>query len=90
MGSTFRVLEEIGVETGGLYSKGLRELDLNQFHCLVNLTEHPMDLRLPFDLEARVIDRSVPDPYGRPVSAYRETRDIIQRLILQELSEWVS
>lgn len=81
---TLEVLAEIGVATAGLYSKGLADLNLEDYGILVNLTRYPVDSRLPAAWPGRVIRRPVPDPFGGDLEDYRRTREEIRRLFSEE------
>ncbi|MFI5354674.1 MAG: low molecular weight phosphatase family protein [Desulfobaccales bacterium] len=81
---TLTVLAEVGAPTAGLYSKGLEEIDLPTFRLLVNLTDYSLASRIPPSLQSRLLHRPVLDPYGGPLEVYRQARDAIQRLLLEE------
>jgi len=82
---TLRVLAEIGVNPTGLRSKGLREFDLAEYRLLINLSDHPLKGRIPPAFTGWVLHRPVLDPYGGGLEVYRQSRDAINRLIIQEL-----
>jgi len=82
---TLQVLAEIGVSTAGLRSKGLEEIDFPAYHLAVNLTDYSLDGRLPGAFSGRLLHRPAPDPYGGSLEDYRQSRDFLHRLILQEL-----
>ena len=86
--ATLEVLEEIGVETAGLYSKALAELELETLHALVNLTDHSLKMILPPFLYGRIIQRPVRDPFGFSLDSYRRTRDDIVKLLREEGEQW--
>jgi arsenate reductase (thioredoxin) len=87
---TLEVLAEIGVATAGLRSKGLEEIDLEGCALLVNLSDHRLDVRIPFPLRERLVERPVADPYGGDLVVYRQTQDAIRRLLASELAAWLS
>jgi arsenate reductase len=82
---TLKVLAEIGVNPTGLHSKGLREFDLAEYRLLINLSDHPLKGCIPPAYPGRLIHRPVLDPYGGGLEVYRQSRDAINRLIIQEL-----
>jgi len=82
---TLQVLAEIGVSTAGLRSKGLEEIEFPDYHLAVNLTDYSLAGLLPATFPGRLLHRPVPDPYGGSLEDYRQTRDILYSLILQEL-----
>jgi arsenate reductase len=84
---TLKVLAEMGVSTTGLRSKGLEEIEFSAFNLAVNLTDYSLAGRLPGAFSGRLLHRPIPDPYGGSLEDYRQTRDFLYRLILQELVE---
>ena len=82
---TLAVLAEMGVNTVGLHSKGLNEINLREYRLLINLSEHAVPGRLPLDGGARVLKRPVPDPFGCGLEAYRRSRDAVNQVISREL-----
>jgi protein-tyrosine-phosphatase len=82
---TLEVLAEMGVSPAGLRSKGLGEFDLTDYRLLVNLTVHSLKGRIPPGSTARVLQRSVPDPYGGGLPEYRRSREAINQMIMREL-----
>jgi arsenate reductase len=82
---TLKVLAELGVSPAGLYSKGLDEIDLREYRLLINLTGYSLPGWIPTDGAVEVRNRPVPDPYGCGLEVYRQSRDAIQQVIVQEL-----
>jgi protein-tyrosine-phosphatase len=82
---TLTVLAEVGAPTAGLYSKGLEEVNLPDYRLIVNLTDSSPASRVPPSLRSRLLQRPVLDPYGGPLEFYRQARDAIQRLLLEEI-----
>jgi arsenate reductase len=82
---TLAVLDELGVDTAGLRSKGLDEFDLAEFGLLVNLSGHSLERRLSPGDFARVIHRPMPDPFGGSLERYRLSREAIDGLIRREI-----
>lgn len=83
---TIQVLQEVGVPTHGLRSKGLDEVHLPGYRLLVNLSHHPVAAVLPPDCRAHVLQRPVLDPYGASLTVYRSSREAIKDLILGEIA----
>jgi len=83
---TLEVLAEAGVATTGLRSKGLEEIDLAACRLLVNLSHYSLSPLIPPFLQSRLLPRPVPDPYGGPLEVYRQARDAIQCLLLDEIA----
>lgn len=86
---TLIVLNEVGIPADGLYSKGLREVELESFDPIVNLSEYPLEQFIPWRYESRIVNCYVNDPYGQSLEAYRRARDVIERLILDKVPEWL-
>jgi protein-tyrosine-phosphatase len=84
---TKAVLAEIGVDTEGLRSKGLTRLNLQDYHLLVNLSEHSLKRAIPQEYSDRLMQRPVQDPFGGSLEEYRQSRDAIKVLILRELCQ---
>ncbi len=83
-----KVLEEIGVSTQDLYSKGFNEVPLQEYHIVVNLSGYNLEGLLPSGFKGKVMDFRVSDPFGDSLSSYRDTRDTIKLLIMNELQKW--
>jgi arsenate reductase (thioredoxin) len=81
------VLNEIGVNPAGLYSKGLDEFDLAEYRLLVNFSEHSLKGRIPPAHIDRVLHRPVLDPYGLGLEVYRQSREAILQVIIRELCQ---
>jgi protein-tyrosine-phosphatase len=81
---TLQVLAEMGVDTRGLRSKGLEEIDFKECRLLVNLTAYSPGTGVAAG-PGRLIHRPMPDPYGGGLDLYRQSRDAILRLLLEEL-----
>ena len=86
---TKKVLEEIGVSTDGLYSKGLSEMDINGFHLILDLVLYPLEGMLPPSFEGKVISWHVRDPFMEGLDSFRQTRNDIEWLVTEKLSEWL-
>jgi arsenate reductase len=84
---TKAVLAEIGVETEGLRSKGLAEVNLQDYHLLINLSQHSLKQVIPPEYSDRLRKLPVPDPFGGSLEEYRLSRDAIKELILRELCQ---
>jgi arsenate reductase len=82
---TLQVLAELGVDTNGLYSKGLEEIEFPRYQLLVNLTHYSLETLVPVAFPGRLLHRATPDPYGGSLEDYRRTRDLLQRLIREEI-----
>jgi protein-tyrosine-phosphatase len=86
---TTSVLEEIGVSTNGLYSKGLAEVELDSFDLILDLLEYPLERLMPPSFKGKVIHWHVMDPFSESLEAFRQTRDTIEWLVTEQLPKWV-
>jgi len=86
---TSDVLEEIGVSTHGLYSKGLAEVELDSFDLILDLLEYPLERLMPPSFKGKVIHWHVMDPFSESLEAFRQTRDTIEWLVTEQLPQWV-
>jgi protein-tyrosine-phosphatase len=84
---TKAVLAEMGVVTDGLRSKGLTEVNLQDYCLLINLSEYSLKRVLPRASADRLIQRPMPDPFGGSLEEYRRSLVAIKHLILQELCQ---
>jgi len=86
---TLEVLEEAGISTDGLYSKGLFEAGIDDIDYLVNLTELKVASLIPPGFSGKLISYPVRDPFGQNIESFRATREEIERLIRQKLPELI-
>jgi protein-tyrosine-phosphatase len=84
---TKAVLAEIGVDTEGLRSKSLAELNLQDYHLLINLSERSLRGIIPPGNRVHLRELPVPDPFGGTLEEYRLSLDAIKELILRELCQ---
>jgi arsenate reductase len=84
---TRAVLEEIGAESRGLRSKGFNEINLSDYHLLINLSDLSLKRLIPPELNDRVLLRPVSDPYGGSLEEYRQSLDAIKEIILRDLCQ---
>ena len=82
---TLEVLNEAGISTDGLYSKGLSEVALDDIDYLVNLTELKLtSLYCPL-FSGKLISCPVRDPFGEDIESYREAREELEWLVRKKL-----
>lgn len=86
---TLRVLEEIGVSTEGLYSKGLGEITIDGFQLILDLASYSFEDVFPSSFQGRLIHWHVRDPYFDSLDAFRQTRDTIEWLVTEKLPRWI-
>jgi len=87
---TLQVLAELDVATDNLWSKGLTDLNLSEFHLLVNLSDYPLPDLIPRSFQGNIIRHPVIDPFGNTLEAYREARDAICRFVTEELPKYLT
>ena len=86
---TTSVLEEIGVSTEGLYSKGLSEVNIDGFQLILDLVLYPFEGMIPPSFQGKVIPWHVRDPFQEGIDSFRQTRNAIEWLVTEKLSEWL-
>lgn len=86
---TLEALAEVGIPTGGLYSKGLSEVWLHQMDYLVDLTTTRAGRRMPHAFSGKVISYPVRDPFGHDLEAFRQAREKIGLYVCRELPRLV-
>jgi protein-tyrosine-phosphatase len=87
---TLEVLTELAIPTHGLWSKGLREIDLAACRLVVNLTNRELGRRLDQYFSGPVLNRHILDPFGFSLATYRSTLDAIIRLLGREMNSWLN
>ena len=79
--SAISAIEELGISMEGQFPKSIEDIDESQFDLIISMGCGVECPKLPID-----DDWGLDDPVGKPIEAYRETRDII-RSRLSELSD---
>jgi len=70
------VLEEVGIETSGLYPKSIDSLESEEFDKIISMGCGVSCPNLPIDK-----DWGLEDPKGQGIEVYRKTRDIISKFV---------
>jgi protein-tyrosine-phosphatase len=86
---TLEVLRERHIPTDRLYSKGFSAIAFHQIQHIVSLTGDLLEHLLPPSFSGEIIRRVVHDPYGEDLNVFRRTLDTIDRLVRDELPEWL-
>ena len=86
---TIKVLEEVGVSTQGLYSKGLGEIEIDGYQLILDLAAYPLEDMLPASFTGRVLHWLVRDPFQDSLDAFRQTRNAIEWLVTEKLPDWI-
>ena len=84
---THEVMTEKGISLEGQWSKGLRDVAVAGMDAVVSMG---CDVRcpVPAGFKGRVIEWSIPDPYGSDPEYYRHVRDMIERQVRDLLAEF--
>ena len=75
---TRKVLLERGIRMDGIFSKGLKDVDVDGAHLVVNLTGMPGKGLFP---GANVVDWDIDDPYGEDMGTYRRICGDLEELV---------
>lgn len=78
---TLEALEEAGLSSAGLYSKGLSDVRLDQMDYLVNLTDIDVGEFIPPFFSGGLISHYVPDPYGEGLDSFRAALEELKRFV---------
>jgi arsenate reductase len=74
------VMKEAGIDISSQRSKGFTELPEKAFDYVVTLGCGDV---CPFVPAKKRIEWDIADPQGKPIEAFRETRDIIKKKVLE-------
>jgi len=74
---TQAVLQEKGLSLEGHWSKGLDEVPAAEMDVVVGMGCEVV-CPVPVGFKGKVIEWSIPDPYGRSLDFFREVRDLIE------------
>ncbi len=86
---TLDALNEAGISTEGLYSKGLTEVPLDNIDYIVNLTGLEVDRFIPASFSGKLISHSMRDPFGQGAESFRASREEIELLVRQKLPKLI-
>ena len=86
---TKKVLDEIGVSSKELYSKGFEEIDIERMQLVINLAAYPLESLLPASFGGKLIHWHVRDPYQESRDSFRKTRDAIEGMVAEKLPTWL-
>lgn len=84
---TFEVMREKGISVDGQWSKGLKDVPLDDMDVVVGMGCE-VSCPVPAGFKGRVIEWNIPDPYGRDDEYFRSVCDLIERQVralLQDL-----
>ena len=86
---TQEVLQEKGILLDGHWSKGMDDVPVSQMDIVVGMGCE-VSCPVPAGFKGRVIEWSIPDPFGRPLDFYREVRDLVEaevKALLESLEQ---
>ena len=95
---TIEVMGELGIEVGGLRSSNIAECELNDVGQIYAMESFHLVLfdQLPLSYQGKVnlldpLGGAIPDPVGKDIGVYRQTRDVIKACLVTQLgdSPWV-
>jgi arsenate reductase len=75
-----QVMKEKGIDISGQKSKGFGDLKEKNFDYVITLGCKDV---CPFVPARQRIEWDIPDPKGKPIEVFRNTRDVIEREIRQ-------
>ena len=87
---TIEALNEAGISSAGLHSKGLSDIRLEDIDYLVNLTDLKVDNMIPPSFSGKLIPNYVRDPYGEGIDAFRKARIELERLVQEKLPRLIA
>jgi protein-tyrosine-phosphatase len=83
---TFEILEVKGISLDGQWSKGLKDVPVNDMDVVVGMGCEVV-CPVPAGFKGRVIEWNIPDPYGRGMDNFRGVRDLIERQVISLLDD---
>lgn len=83
---TYEVMAEKGITLEGQWSKGLRDVPIDEMDIVVGMGCE-VACPVPAGFRGRVIEWNIPDPYSRDLALFRSVRDLIERQVTALLSD---
>lgn len=83
---TYEVMREKGISLEGQWSKGLRDVPIDQMDVVVGMGCEVV-CPVPSGFKGRMIEWNIPDPYSRDLVFSRTVRDLIERQVAALLSD---
>jgi arsenate reductase len=77
---TFQVMREKGLDLEGQWSKGLRDVPLDQMDVVVGMGCE-VHCPLPAGFKGILVGWNIPDPYSHDLNYFRSVRDLIERQV---------
>ena len=82
---TFQVMREKGMTLEGQWSKGLKDVPMDEMDVVVGMGCE-VKCPLPAGFNGIMVGWNIPDPYGRDVDYFRSVRDLIERNVKELLA----
>jgi arsenate reductase len=79
---TTNVMGEKGISLDGQWSKGLRDVAVEEMDVVVSMGRE-VEFPVPADFKGRKVEWDIPDPYGRSMASFRNVRDMIELKVLE-------
>lgn len=83
---THIVMEENAFFLDGHWSKGLKDVKIEQMDIVVEMGRE-VSCPLPDGFKARLVEWEIPDPFGAALEDYRKTRDLVEEHVTRLLGE---
>lgn len=83
---THIVMEENAFFLDGHWSKGLKDVKIEQMDVVVEMGRE-VSCPLPDGFKARLVEWEIPDPFGAALEDYRKTRDLVEEHVTRLLAE---
>jgi arsenate reductase len=77
---THEVLREKGIDLDGHWSKGLKDVPVDQMDVVVGMGCEVV-CPVPVGFKGQVIEWNIPDPYGHDLEYFRGVRDLVERQV---------
>lgn len=82
---TYTVMGEKGISIDAQWSKGLREVMVEDMDVVVGMGCE-VECPVPAGFKGRVVEWNIPDPYGKDINFFRNVRDTVERQVLELLA----
>jgi arsenate reductase len=83
---TCTVMSERGISLDGQWSKGLRDVAMAEMDVVVSMGCE-VECPVPAGFKGRVENWNIPDPFARGKESFRNVRDMIERQVLELLTD---
>jgi arsenate reductase len=84
------VLNEIGIDTSGYYSKTIDKVINNEYDLVVTVCDNAKETCPMFPKKVQILHVGYEDPTGKEYEEYIKTRDLIKETLLPKVKEALS